>query len=131
MLCELVHPLKEPEPVQEPKEEIPGYITWVVPPTPEQLKKKELFASFRYVTDRRQKAFLETYKQMFEEEKKKAQQVTKFTKCKRFLFKVLIGLVVLLFLYPVLKGIVYKIMGWELIIEPPTMPPPPSRYEQP
>jgi len=136
MLCELINPQKKEEKteVTQNLEESKGELLVKAETAPtlsaEELKKQTLFNSFKYVTDRRQKAFIETYKKMFEEEKRKAEQVSKLTKCKRFMFKAFIGLIILAFVYPMLKGMVYKAMGWELIIEPPT-PPPPSRYEQP
>ena len=82
------------------------------------------------MTDRRQKAFIRTYQDMFAKEKEQEAKMSKFAKCKRIAFKLVIGLIILAFLYPTLKGIVYNFMGWELIVDVP-MTPPPRRPEPP
>lgn len=94
--------------------------------TDEELKKKDLFDAFLYVTDSRQKAFIATYKKMFDEEKVVVAQTSKCKKIIRFLGKAIIGLIILAFVYPLLKALLYKSMGWELIVEPP-----PPEYQAP
>jgi len=62
---------------------------------------------------------------MFAKEKEQEAKLSKFAKCRRIAVKLVIGLIILAFLYPSLKGLVYKFMGWQLpIVEPPVTPPP-------
>ncbi len=78
------------------------------------------------MTERRQRAFLKAYKRMFDDQKAQAASETKCKKCTRYGIRALIGLVIFAFFFPILKGMLYKSMGWEL-----EMPPPPSFNQQP
>jgi hypothetical protein len=77
---------------------------------------------YERVARARQTEYIKTYQDMDNSKKAQAAAEGRVKKCCRLLGKIIVGLIIFAFAYPILRTMLYKTMGWEM--PKPTMPTP-------
>jgi hypothetical protein len=82
------------------------------PETEDQREKRKFLEVYQRVGKTRQVAFVKTYTEMHQKKKQIEASKGKVSKCMTYVKRAIPILIVLAILFPILKGILYRKMGW-------------------